>query len=253
MTRYSSGGKPPPRATQKRDPWKRRSRHPPLFPPAYPLSPNPHFPVRKIKKTFFSHPINHLPQFCPHPANPPPHTQTVKHKSWNKQNKPQTTATGPTSDAGKQIASRNAIKHGCCSEATLILPHENKEEFASLQSSWLRTYKPTDDSEAHLVLQLIHADWFYQRATRAAADVEAKLYLASPEILNWTEQQHQSLGRFLRYQTTRANQLAKCRKALEDFRKNRAAKPTAKNASPSLRPASRFIRKRINPNRRSIN
>ena len=45
----------------------------------------------------------------------------------------------------------------------------------------------------------------------------------TPDILAWTEDQHKSLGRFLRYRTTHTNTVAKHRKAIEDYRKNRAA------------------------------
>jgi hypothetical protein len=49
--------------------------------------------------------------------------------------------------------------------------------------------------------ELIHADWFLQRATRTYADMEAKLLAEQPNPLEWTEQQDRKLGRFLRYKT----------------------------------------------------
>jgi len=105
-------------------------------------------------------------------------------------------------------------------------PHpasEREEEFKSLKSVWFQTYQPKLEAEIHLVDQLVEADWFSQRATRTVAEVEQKLFQATPNAAEWTEAQQKTLGRFLRYQTTRNNTLIKRQKALEDYRKNRAA------------------------------
>jgi hypothetical protein len=123
-------------------------------------------------------------------------------------------------------SSRNALRHGSCAE-TLILKTENPQDYASLEANWFKTYKPTDESERHLVQELVNADWFLQRATRNVAEVEARLFEANPDQLNWTEEQHRSLTRFLRYQTTRANNFKRCQKAVEQFRKDRAAEKLA--------------------------
>jgi len=130
---------------------------------------------------------------------------------------------GPNTEAGRAISSRNATKHGCCSTETLILATESQEEFKSLQSAWFQTYQPKLEAEVHLVRQLIEADWFNQRSTRTVAEVEAYLFKTTPNPADWTEAQQKTLTRFLRYQTTRNNILIKSRKAVGDYRKNRAA------------------------------
>jgi hypothetical protein len=43
---------------------------------------------------------------------------------------------------GKNISSKNATKHGCCADSTLILKSENSEDFPSLEAAWFETYKP---------------------------------------------------------------------------------------------------------------
>ena len=150
----------------------------------------------------------------------------MKHKKFNP-SKPilisSPIATGPITEAGKHISSRNATKHGCCSTETLILATESTEEFKSLENTWFRAYEPTAEIEVHLVRQLVHADWFLQRATRHCAQVEAGILAITPNLTDWTEDQHRSLNRFLRYRTTHTNTVAKRTKALEDYRKNRAA------------------------------
>ena len=131
-------------------------------------------------------------------------------------------STGPKTEAGKATASRNSLKHGCCAD-TLILPTENPANYKSLEAIWFKTFVTNDDAERHLIQELINADWFLQRATRTVAGVEAELFALESNPLNWTEQQQRSLGRFLRYQTTRANNVKRAQKAVEDFRKHRAA------------------------------
>jgi hypothetical protein len=133
-------------------------------------------------------------------------------------------ATGPRTQTGKQISSRNALKHGCCSSDTLILRDvEHIEDYKALEAIWFQAYLPGTEAEKHLVQELVNADWFLQRATRTVAAIEAELLETMPNPLEWTEQQNRTLARFLRYQTTRANTVIKCRKAIEDYRKNRAA------------------------------
>ena len=137
-----------------------------------------------------------------------------------------TPSTGPKTEAGKATASRNSLKHGCCAD-TLILPTENPIDYKSLESTWFKSFPTNDDAEKHLIQELVNADWFLQRATRTVANVEAELFALEPNPLNWTEHQQRSLGRFLRYQTTRANNVKRAQKAVEDFHKHRASEKLA--------------------------
>ena len=124
---------------------------------------------------------------------------------------------------GLAISARNSLQHGCCSTETLLLKTENIEDFKAVESIWFRTYEPKAPAEVHLVKELVNADWFLQRTNKALAQAEAKLLEQTPDMTEWTEEQHRSLARFLRYQTTRANAVTRARKAVEDFRKCRAA------------------------------
>jgi hypothetical protein len=128
-------------------------------------------------------------------------------------------STGPRTEIGKQISSRNAIKHGCCSNETLILPNENIEDFKSLEATWFQSYSPKDDLETHLLNQIIQADWFLQRATRTLANIETRICIESPDPITWSDSQHHALQRFTRYQTARRNEFNKAKKALDDHRK----------------------------------
>ena len=131
---------------------------------------------------------------------------------------------GPVSAAGKEVSSRNALKHGACSVATLILPTESLADFEAL---WFQGYNANPDSpdaayEAELIRTAARADWFLQRADRSYSEAEGMIFAAQPNVLLWDEQHHRTLARFLRYRTTHTNTVAKHRKALEDYRKNRA-------------------------------
>jgi hypothetical protein len=75
-------------------------------------------------------------------------------------------STGPRSEIGKQTSSRNAIKNGCRSNETFILPTENVEDFQALEAARFEASSPKGDLEAHLLNQVIQPDWFLQRATR---------------------------------------------------------------------------------------
>jgi hypothetical protein len=120
-------------------------------------------------------------------------------------------------------SSRNAMKHGCCASNTLLLPTESEEDLKALEAIWLKTYNPSSEAERHLVQELAHADWFLQRATRTYNDVESGLFAANPNPAEWTEAQDRKLGRFLRYKTAHTNNVIRCQKRVEDFRKARLA------------------------------
>ncbi len=123
-------------------------------------------------------------------------------------------------EQGKNISSQNAIKHGGCSEKHLIVRDERIQDFEELEDMWMHSYQPRDAAEHHMVEQLTRADWFYQRAERNLAEVECELMNAASPA-DWTEEQEKKLARMQRYLTARSNLLAKAKKALEDYRKNR--------------------------------
>jgi hypothetical protein len=123
-------------------------------------------------------------------------------------------------EQGKNISSQNATKHGGCSEKHLIVRDENIADFENLGIMWMQSYMPRDAAEHHMVQQLTRADWFFQRAERTMAEVEVGLWeTGSPA--DWTEEQEKKLLRMQRYLTARTNLLAKAKKAIEDYRKNR--------------------------------
>jgi hypothetical protein len=135
-------------------------------------------------------------------------------------------STGPITPEGKAISSRNALKHGCCSTEMVLLPTDNLDDYKALESIWLKAYAPSDETERHLVHELVNADWMLQRAVSTHAKIEAGLFAANPNPVEWTEAQDRKLGRFLRYKTAHTNNVIKLKKSIEDYRKARAVEKT---------------------------
>jgi len=69
---------------------------------------------------------------------------------------------GPKSPQGKSIASKNALKYGFYSNATL-LPGESQEEFSQLEKQLMDDFGPTDILGAHLVSQMATLVWKKKR------------------------------------------------------------------------------------------
>jgi len=128
---------------------------------------------------------------------------------------------GPRTEAGRETSSRNATKHGLCTNTVRLLPTENPEDYTALEATWFNAYKPKDEAEIRLIKQLVDADFLLERANRTLSEVEAQIYEGGYLPLNWSDNQHFKLARITRYQTARANAITKARKAVEDYRKNR--------------------------------
>jgi hypothetical protein len=137
-------------------------------------------------------------------------------------------STGPITPEGKAASSKNALKHGSCSTSTLILlERESIDDFLALEKRWFQGYRinaenPATQLEAELIRAAARAEWFYLRSERNYAEAEANIIDTMPNPLGWGPEQHNSLQRFLRYRTANQNILIRARKALEDYRKNRA-------------------------------
>jgi len=80
-------------------------------------------------------------------------------------------STGPRTEAGKAVSSRNRLAHGLCS-SSLIIRGETQEEFDDLQLQTHITFDPQTDEETLLVDQMVEALWRLNRARR----VESKSF-----------------------------------------------------------------------------
>jgi hypothetical protein len=67
-------------------------------------------------------------------------------------------STGPTTQAGSERSSRNAVRHGYTGQ-TLVLTPEEGESYAAHVALYMEITKPIDDFHRNLVQQLADADW----------------------------------------------------------------------------------------------
>jgi hypothetical protein len=141
----------------------------------------------------------------------------------------------------------NATKHGCCAVDARLIPGESEKEYRNLERIWFEAYTPKSDHQRHLVTELVNADWLLQRTTRAYLDIETRLYAKSTNPLDWTEEEQRTLGRFQRYKTAHTNNVIKCRKAIEDFRKARMAENAVAEKSALAQERLKATQKRSGP------
>lgn len=110
-------------------------------------------------------------------------------------------STGPRTPEGKQISSKNATKHGCCSKC-LLLPDENPQEWETLKAGWLQEYEIDTPAAAFLVTQAAEKQWLLLRAQNRFLEVQQFLYLSESECRLWNEEQCKLYEKFQRYLTT---------------------------------------------------
>jgi hypothetical protein len=109
-------------------------------------------------------------------------------------------ATGPTTDYGKQIASRNAAKHDCTS-ASLILPGESQAKFDALLESLIAEYRPETEMQQIRVNEAARATWELRRIQRECDKSQVRLYNEQPNLCDWTPKQQAECDRMARYRT----------------------------------------------------
>ena len=79
-------------------------------------------------------------------------------------------STGPRTEAGKQRASLNSIKHGLTA-ATVVLPSEDPAEYEAHRRRFLDEYQPATATETQLVQELVDTAWRLNRIPLLEADL----------------------------------------------------------------------------------
>ena len=131
-------------------------------------------------------------------------------------------STGPTSVAGLEKVSQNALKHGLCGKFQ-VLPSENQAEYDDLFERFMRAEKPADDSERELVAKMARHTWLAERAIRCQDSCFIVLP-ATPE--NEAERKDPTivtlqLERFIRYHAAHDRAYQRASKELLERRKQR--------------------------------
>src|SRR5690348_7702443 len=116
--------------------------------------------------------------------------------------------TGPVTDTGKEISSRNALTHGGTSEK-LIVPGERQEDFDALLNNLLEEYSPETPDARNLVEDAALARWFLWRRQRAFNSVESALYAQQADPAEWPPEAFHKLALLDRYKTAAERSLTR--------------------------------------------
>jgi len=139
--------------------------------------------------------------------------------------------TGPTTDLGKAIASRNATKHGMCSK-TLILASESEEDWQDLLNAWLNDY--SRPAEGTVLYTFVHktaaSEWFRMRAQR-----EYEFFFchqADLPMFQWHIEQVKSHDLVMRYKTAAERAFQRDYRLLEHHYKTHPPATKAQESTP---------------------
>jgi len=83
-------------------------------------------------------------------------------------------STGPVSESGKAVSSRNHLVHGLCS-ADPVLPNEDRNLFTQLIEQFKLDWTPETTHEEFLVSEMAGAKWKLDRIQRIENDMFAAL------------------------------------------------------------------------------
>ena len=90
-------------------------------------------------------------------------------------------STGPTTDTGKAVVSRNALKHGVRSQR-LLLDHEDPNEYQSLHLGLINTLKPVGLLEHELIDKIAAILWRERRLLAAETASVGALQLPNRQL-----------------------------------------------------------------------
>jgi len=77
---------------------------------------------------------------------------------------------GPTTEEGRKISSRNAVKHGLYS-ASVVLPTESREQYEQMLDAYIQQFQPEGDVELDLVEEMVAAKWRQRRLWAIETDL----------------------------------------------------------------------------------
>ena len=130
-------------------------------------------------------------------------------------------STGPRTEAGKAIASRNARTHGLCSRDLIVQPHE-QPEFEELLQAHAAELQPQGVLQQSVFDQLVHAAWNLRRIRRLEADLCRGL---DPLAALDDEALQRKLDRFGRHHTRFECSFARSVKLLQKLQSERTQSP----------------------------
>jgi len=90
---------------------------------------------------------------------------------------------GPTSAEGKEISSRNSLRHGCTAGHTILLACEDRGDFERMREDFNTMYKPVTLEEQSLVAEMFATSWRIRRATSIeTALLDCEMVTEEPKV-----------------------------------------------------------------------
>lgn len=134
--------------------------------------------------------------------------------------------TGPRTPAGKDIASRNSLKHGLTARQ-VVIPGESQEEFDQLLDSLTAERQPCGETETHLIAEIAAGTWRLARARQR----EAEMLATQPGL--FSADSAAGFDRLLRYMGSIERQLHRSIVLLKQQQAERRALAQAASAAES--------------------
>ena len=171
----------------------------------------------------------------PDPANSVQAATVPAHVAANRRNAKR--STGPRTPSGKEIAARNAMKHGLRARE-LVLYDESVEAYEAFVDELNLALEPGDEFEEHIVERIALCAWRLKRAGRIEAAVINDIAQGSPfgnrkvELSSPFIHRDDTIRTIARYETTLDRALERAHRLLERHRKARCDAAGAAAAGP---------------------
>jgi hypothetical protein len=143
---------------------------------------------------------------------------------------------GPRTAEGKARSAQNALKHGLRAEKYVVLPDEDRDEFAALEGAFIDELAPAGALQRVLAGRVARAAWRLMRADRLEVELfeergygERGVGLAVIRDGNGTR----SFETLLRYRGAAQAELWRALRTLKALQAEQAATPAARAAGPA--------------------
>ncbi|MCC2664141.1 MAG: hypothetical protein K0S35_2063 [Geminicoccaceae bacterium] len=143
---------------------------------------------------------------------------------------------GPRTAEGKARSARNALKHGLRAEKYVVLPDEDRDEFAALEAAFIDELAPAGALQRILAGRVARAAWRLMRADRLEVELfeergggDRGVGLALVRDGNGTR----SFETLLRYRGAAQAELWRALRTLKALQAEQSATPPARAAAPA--------------------
>ena len=120
-------------------------------------------------------------------------------------------STGPRTEEGKAVSSRNHLTHGL-SSSDPVLPTENRDEFNALVESFVNEFQPATPHMKIMVVEMAEARWKLERIKRIETDAFARL--DDPAKAYFDPETAAGFARLERYRASLERTYHRCLRAL---------------------------------------